>query len=736
MAANWFRADIGSAIAERVALLAAIASTGRTFGRGLMPRTLTGQALATGLTGSVNYGLAVTSQSALWAGASAIGAAMMPADAGGGQAAMRAHRTRVRVVAYGTYLATAVAARPLARLAAPRPGESVARGLVRSYLQRTEVLSAAGLLTTGLLDVNYSLFGENRATGQRRLVGTALTTTAGTALAIGLVHRERTRRAAATDERPPALGVEAVGAGVATAVGLTVLGKTETWAARGVGRLLPDAIPPGAATAVGHAVCLGALGFGIRQGVENLYRSVESAGSAMESLHALPPTSPHVSGGPASGLDWSIMSREGRRFAALPLSRDEIGAVMGAAEADPVRVFVPLAAADSPEERARIAVEEMQALGAFDRAVVVLCSPTGTGYINYVMAESVEYLTRGDCAVVSTQYSLRPSFLSLDRVSVGRANANALLRAVRDHVASLPEGRPRLLLFGESLGAHTAQDVALHRGVAGFAELGIDRALFIGTPDESGWAQEWRADPTGTDPEGVVAEVDSFEALLALPGDRGTRARIVLITHDEDPITKFGMELAIRQPPWLDEDRTKRPAGIPPEMDWRPLVTFFVTVADILNSMTVVPGQFGADGHDYRADLARFVTTVYGLPCTGEELARIEAALRARELQVAESRLVADQITSARQRAESTLSGWGVAGAAAEQLIADEVTRSGGVVANHNHLPRDIAGGAEGPSSGVVAGGPARPAAAGSDRSAPDSEPSPVRDPDQDPRDA
>ena len=49
MARGWFREDIGSRLAERTALAAAIASTGRTFGRGLMPRTTVGQALATGL---------------------------------------------------------------------------------------------------------------------------------------------------------------------------------------------------------------------------------------------------------------------------------------------------------------------------------------------------------------------------------------------------------------------------------------------------------------------------------------------------------------------------------------------------------------------------------------------------------------------------------------------------------------------------------------------------------------
>ena len=95
-------------------------------------------------------------------------------------------------------------------------------------------------------------------------------------------------------------------------------------------------------------------------------------------------------------------------------------------------------------------------------------------------------------------------------------------------------------------------------------------------------------------------------------------------------------------------------------MEWRPLTTFFVTIADVLNSMTVIPGQFGADGHDYRADLARFVSTAFDLPCTPGELATIEAALRRRELTIAESRLVADQIASTRGVGRGALAKWGV----------------------------------------------------------------------------
>ncbi|HEX6888935.1 MAG TPA: alpha/beta-hydrolase family protein [Candidatus Nanopelagicales bacterium] len=680
MAQNAFRADIASTLAERTALLAAIASTGRTFGRGLMPRTTAGQALATGLTGSVNYGLVATSQSLLWAGASLVAPRVLPVIEGyDDESVMHEYRARVRLLAYGTYLTTGLASRPLQRLVAQQPGESVSRGLTRSWLERTEQAAIVGLIATATSDLLYD--GMRRAhlgRGSRRLIGGAAMLGLGTALATSLVQRERVRRAQATGEPVPPLSPRSVAIGAGTALGLTALGKGEALAAHAIGRSLPDAVPSPAGTAVGHVVCLSALGVGIWQGVEALYRNTEHAGSAIETLHADPPTNRCVSGGPASHLAWAGMTREGRRFAALPLTTQEITEVMGSAASEPVRVFVPLSAADTAEERASIALEEMEALGAFDRSLLVLCSPTGTGYVNYVMAEAVEYLTRGDCAIVTTQYSLRPSFLSLDRVRVGRHNARALIEAVHAHLAAMPaERRPRVVQFGESLGAHTGQDVMMHGGARAFAERGIERALFIGTPDESAWAKEWRADPVATDPDGIVAEVDSFEELEALPAHRRAAARIVLLSHHEDPITKFGPELAIRQPGWLAEDRAARPPGIPPEMDWRPLTTLFVTVADVMNAMTVVPGQFGADGHDYREDLARFVSVVYDLPCNPEELSRIEAALRRRELLIAQSRLVAEQLGGARAKAEATMAGWGVDVAAADALIDHELARVG-----------------------------------------------------------
>jgi hypothetical protein len=69
-------------------------------------------------------------------------------------------------------------------------------------------------------------------------------------------------------------------------------------------------------------------------------------------------------------------------------------------------------------------------------------------------------------------------------------------------------------------------------------------------------------------------------------------------------------------------------------MHWRPLVTFIQTAMDAANAMVSVPGEFGSFGHDYRADMVRFVRDAYALPAASDtQLSRIEETLRSLELE-------------------------------------------------------------------------------------------------------
>ena len=118
----------------------------------------------------------------------------------------------------------------------------------------------------------------------------------------------------------------------------------------------------------------------------------------------------------------------------------------------PVRVFVGVDAASTPEQRVGLAMAELRRTGAFDRAHLLIQAPAGTGYANSFPVDVLELLTRGDCAAVSIAYGLLPSFLSLGKVGEGARTQKLLLDAIRDELQGRAT-RPRLLVYGESLGA-------------------------------------------------------------------------------------------------------------------------------------------------------------------------------------------------------------------------------------------------------------------------------------------
>ncbi|HEY4603218.1 MAG TPA: alpha/beta-hydrolase family protein, partial [Blastococcus sp.] len=353
--------------------------------------------------------------------------------------------------------------------------------------------------------------------------------------------------------------------------------------------------------------------------------------------------------GPGSLVPWASLGREGRRHAvasvrARPLPERPAGVpdlsietVMGEpARAEPVQVYVGLDSAPSARERVDLALAEMERTGAFDRSLIMLVSPTGTGYVNYVAVAAAQYLALGDVATVTLQYSRRPSPLSLAMIRPAREQNRLLWLRVLERIHDRPGPRPRVVLFGESLGAHTSQDVFLHWGTIGPSALGIDRALWIGTPYGSGWMREVTGEDRPDVDRDTVAVVNDFAQFEDLGPERRARVRYVLLSHDNDGVTKFGPDLLWTPPRWLGPDRPpleradgRSPRGIPPAMRWRPITTFFQTFVDMKNAQ--IPGPYRAWAHEYRADLPRFISEVYGLAATQEQLGRIEEALQRRE---------------------------------------------------------------------------------------------------------
>jgi len=74
-----------------------------------------------------------------------------------------------------------------------------------------------------------------------------------------------------------------------------------------------------------------------------------------------PPTDPRKTGSSASLLVWEKLGRAGREFISSGPRREDISAFSGREGLEPVRVYVGLRSAATPEARAKLALEEFEA---------------------------------------------------------------------------------------------------------------------------------------------------------------------------------------------------------------------------------------------------------------------------------------------------------------------------------------------------------------------------------------
>ena len=637
--------DVVGGRSEHTALLGAAAVVPGTFAPSLTPRTWIDQGVITGLASGVTYLLTVITHDGI-----EILASRLPA-----QGADPAERQRKAVLM--TNLAVIPVGLAVQRALSRRPAEPTLRGLTRQVGWRTAVTGVAGAALAGARGMMSIL--DRRVGAGGRLERFPIAVPTGLALALA-VEWQRNRGAdeplAQPDDEATATRLRSLGAaGGMVALG-TVLASGERLAAGAAGSALAARLPGSERVwrLTAHGATLGAVVAGGATMYHRIIGKLE-AGTTVDdpTLDQIAETfglASTVSGSGRSLVSWETLGREGRRHALAGVRPEpvpnrpadmpdlSIPTVMKEpTRATSVQVYVGLDSAPTAAERVDLAVAEMDRAGAWDRSLIMLVSPTGTGYVNYSATASVQYLTRGDCAIVTMQYSKRPSPLSLGRIKVAREQNRLLWLRIVERLRDLPaERRPRVVLFGESLGAHTSQDVFIHWGTLGLQALGIDRALWIGTPYASRWAQEVTGPDRSDVDAGLVTVVNDFGQIAAMPADRRSRLRYVLLSHDNDGVTKFGTDLIASRPSWLDGGRPAiedipgaSPRGIRASMRWRPVVTFAQLLVDMKNAQ--VPGQYRPWAHDYRPDLPRFIREIYDLPCSDEQLASIEAAVAQRE---------------------------------------------------------------------------------------------------------
>lgn len=320
------------------------------------------------------------------------------------------------------------------------------------------------------------------------------------------------------------------------------------------------------------------------------------------------PTAPERSGSPASAEAWDTLGREGRTFVAGGPAAQQIESATGAPALTPIRVYAGRESADTIDGIAARVVAELERTGAFDRKTLAVVTTTGRGWVNGNVAGAFEYVNGGNSAIAAMQYSFLPSALSFvaDR-ETPQVAGRALFEAVYAAWSARPEGsRPKLVVFGESLGSYGGQS-AFASGEDIVART--DGALLVGTPN---FAQPWGRitdDRDAGSPERLPVVNQGREIRFASrPDDANIPGpwkfpRVVFWQHASDPITWWSFDLALQKPDWLRE-----PLGpdVDPGMRWLPFVTFWQVTLDMVFSADVPAGfghAYGPEAADLWADI-------------------------------------------------------------------------------------------------------------------------------------
>ena len=321
------------------------------------------------------------------------------------------------------------------------------------------------------------------------------------------------------------------------------------------------------------------------------------------------PVSELRTGGPGSLVEWESLGVRGRDFTGDGggPTMSEIEAFSGEPAMEPIRVYVGLRSADTLDERIDLALAELERTGAFERSVLVVNTTTGTGWVDENVADSLEFLHNGDTAQIAMQYSYLPSWVSflVDR-SEASSTGEQLITAVVDRVNDMnPADRPKLFVFGESLGSFgTESAFTSPRNLLS----NVDGALLVGptfvnplhgrlTRDRDPGSPVWRPVVNGGQSvRFAVAPSDLTDVALYPEGKDWTEPRVVYLQNSSDPITYFDPALLVSKPAWLEGERGP---DVSDDMIWMPVVTFWQVAADMAFSMGVPAGH----GHRYGANV-------------------------------------------------------------------------------------------------------------------------------------
>ncbi len=363
-------------------------------------------------------------------------------------------------------------------------------------------------------------------------------------------------------------------------------------------------MPPRRANILGFVLVVLILFVVTRDGiVDVVVRSLDESYEAAQALFESAPPKPtdaRKTGSNASLIDWAAIGTPGRDFITSGPSAEDISAFTGRPALDPIRVYVGRANDKTPELRAELALAELKRQGAFDRKVLIVTSPTGTGWMDPGSHDPVEYMHDGDIATVAAQYSYLQSPLALIlETNTGLEQATALQKVVHEYWKTLPEEtRPRLYVHGLSLGAWSSMYAT---NLFRLLDEPIDGAFWAGPPFPSAlwtYVQNHRAEgstwvlPTIGDGSLVRYASHTSDASNAAAG--WGPMRIVFLQYSSDPIVFYDPKSLWRSPPWM---RDPPAPDVSEHLIFMPVVTQFQLALDMALSFGAPPGF----GHAYYA---------------------------------------------------------------------------------------------------------------------------------------
>lgn len=403
------------------------------------------------------------------------------------------------------------------------------------------------------------------------------------------------------DSRPIETGVTALGVFLAIVFLLRLL----LILPRRSSRLFERFLPPRLAVLTGTAVAA-LLVWSVADGVifRLTLRAVDASFQRFDALvedNVAQPRTPLHTGSAGSLIDWDDLGRAGRRFVASGPSAARISGFTEEEALEPIRVFVGLNSAETVEERTDLALAEMERVGAFDRSILVIVTPVGTGGIDAGAMNTLEYLHHGDVASVAVQYSYLTSWLSLlIEPGYGADTARSLFTKVYERWSAMPrDRRPELYLHGLSLGALNSDlSVDLFDIVAD----PIDGALWSGPPFSTATWQLATAERNPGSPawlpvfrDGSVIRFTNQANALASRRENWGPFRIAFLQYGSDPVTFFSPSIFYQRPDWMEGERAP---DVSDQFRWFPVITFLQLVLDMMNAVQVPSGY----GHRYAAE--------------------------------------------------------------------------------------------------------------------------------------